>query len=77
MDNLLQYDGNVIDIDVLDGGSLSGGTKFTPGETLILDENNVLNVRVTDNIEEGNRLPVSSQAVHVQIGNIETLLKTL
>lgn len=52
------------------------GTNFTTDETLTL-ENGVLSVNRAFNVEADNTLPVTSAAVHVEVGNIDALLKTI
>lgn len=39
--------------------------------------NGILSVNTADDAEADNTLPITSAAVHTQIGNIETLLKTI
>lgn len=52
------------------------GMKFDTDETLAL-ENGILSVNTADKVEQDNTLPVTSAAVHVTVGNIETLLGTI
>lgn len=40
-------------------------------------EGRVLSVDTTNVVEEDNTKPVTSAAVHVQLGNIEALLKSI
>lgn len=47
------------------------------GNGLIYDEAGRISVETTDSAEEDNTLPISSAAVHVQLGNINSLLKTI
>ena len=49
---------------------------FKTDETLTL-ENGILSVNTADAAEADNTLPITSAAVHTQIGNIEVLLKTV
>lgn len=44
------------------------------GDTLFFDDDGRLQVKVTNEIEEDNTLPVTSAAVAVEIGNIDVLL---
>lgn len=61
------------------GGSSgsSGGISFTTDETLTLSENNVLSVNTAKDAEADNTLPITSAAVHTEIGNIDVLLQTI
>lgn len=52
------------------------GTIFEIGDGLKL-ENNVLSVDTADKVEQDNTKPVTSAAVHMEIGNIETLLQRI
>lgn len=52
------------------------GMKFETDETLAL-ENGILSVNTADKVEQDNTLPITSAAVHVTVGNIETLLGTI
>lgn len=54
-----------------------GSMDYELGESLVVDDNNVLSVRTTDEIEEGNMLPVTSNAVYKSLGNIETKLESI
>lgn len=53
-----------------------GGTSFITDETLILKDG-VLSVNTAKDVEKDNTLPITSAAVHVEIGNIDALLKTI
>lgn len=53
-----------------------GGVDFTTDETLTLKDG-VLKVNTTNNVSGDNTLPITSAAVHTQIGNIEALLGTI
>ena len=56
----------------------SGGTNLYIDEhTLKLTEDGKLSVNTADTVEKDNTLPVTSAAVHTQIGNIETILQTI
>ena len=46
-------------------------------ETLHFDENGVLGVNTTDEVEADNTLPMTSAGVYTQLGNIEILLGTI
>ena len=52
------------------------GMKFETDETLTL-EDGILSVNTADKVEQDNTLPITSAAVHVTVGNIETLLGTI
>ena len=53
-----------------------GGVYFETDETLSLKDG-VLSVNTADVAEKDNTLPITSAAVHTQIGNIEVLLRTI
>ena len=53
-----------------------GSMDYELGESLVV-EDGVLSVKTTDDIEEGNMLPVSSNAVYKSLGNIETKLESI
>ena len=53
-----------------------GGINFKPDETLSLKDG-ILSVNTADVAEADNTLPITSAAVHTQIGNIEMLLQTI
>lgn len=56
----------------------SAGVDFTTDETLTLDpETKVLSVNTAKAAEKDNTLPITSAAVHTEIGNIEVLLAAL
>jgi hypothetical protein len=52
------------------------GQSIITDDTLILDDG-VLKVNITNEIAADNTLPISSAAVHAQLGNIETLLAAI
>lgn len=52
-------------------------TQFTTDNSLILSEDKVLSVNVTNEASGDNTLPISSSAVHTIVGNIEVLLNTI
>ena len=47
------------------------------GQNLKIDENGVLSVDTASSVEQDNTKPVTSGAVHAEIGNIEVLLAAL
>ena len=53
-----------------------GSMDYELGESLVV-EDGVLSVKTTDDIEEGNMLPVSSNAVYKSLGNIENKLESI
>ena len=53
------------------------GFTFSTDSTLTLDENNVLRVNTTNEIEAGNMMPVTSHAVYQKIGVIDDLLEDI
>lgn len=62
----------------ISGGSGGGGIAYNIGHGLVLDEDtNTLMVDTAAEVEADNTLPVTSAAVHTQIGNIEVLLATI
>lgn len=63
--------------DYLTKNPPSGGTVFQPDNETLLLENGVLRVNTADVAEEDNTRPITSAAVATQVGNIETLLKTI
>lgn len=54
----------------------TAGVEIKTDDTLSF-VNGVLSVNTADNAEANNSLPITSAAVHTQIGNIETILKTI
>lgn len=62
-------------------GDVPFATKTTAGKVIIgenlLVENGVVSVDVANEASEDNTKPITSAAVAVQIGNIETILKTI
>lgn len=58
------------------GGGGSGGIPYRIGEGLKVNSG-VLSVDTADVVEQDNTKPVTSAAVHVEIGNIEVLLAAL
>lgn len=57
--------------------SSQGNKEILIGKTLKYDGVGRLEVNVTNNIEKGNVLPVSSSAVAIEIGNIDVLLSAI
>ena len=53
------------------------GVKFTTDATLHLSNDGVLSVNTANVVEKDNTLPVTSAAVHVEVGNINALLETI
>lgn len=60
----------------LGGAAGGGGVPYQIGAGLKVQEN-VLMVDTADKVEQDNTRPVTSAAVHVEIGNIEALLAAL
>lgn len=62
-----------------DGGSGGGGGgEYVIGDGLKLDEEtNTLSVDTATSVEEDNTKPITSAAVFVTVGNIETILGTI
>lgn len=62
-------------------GDIPFATKEIAGKVIIgenlLVENGVVSVDVANEASEDNTKPITSAAVAVQIGNIETILKTI
>ena len=52
-------------------------TGFTTDDTLTLSEEGVLSVNRAFAVEADNTLPITSAAVHTEIGNIDVLLQTI
>lgn len=67
------------DIEAYTSGSVAGDTAVitVDGTTVILSEDNVLSVNVTDTVTEGSKQPITSGAVYETIGNINTLLSEI
>lgn len=61
----------------LDENPVDVGVKFTTDATLNLSEDGVLSVNTANVVEKDNTLPVTSAAVHVEVGNINALLETI
>ena len=60
----------------LEENPVGGGADFTPGNALEMT-NGVLDVQTTDQMEEGNTLPITSAGVYTVVGNINALLDTI
>ena len=58
-------------------GRAVGTDVVIDGHTLKMDDKGVLSVNTADTVEKDNTLPVTSAAVHTQIGNIDILLQTI
>lgn len=65
-----------IPLSRVEGGGGGGGMP-TINETLIIDEEGDLGVNTTDQVQENNRLPITSAAVYATVGNINALLETI
>lgn len=65
-----------IPLSRVEGGGGGGGMP-TINETLIIDAEGDLGVNTTDQVEENNRLPITSAAVYTTVGNINALLETI
>lgn len=65
-----------IPLSRMEGGG-SGGGMPTINETLVIDAEGDLGVNTTDQVEENNRLPITSAAVYTTVGNINALLETI
>ena len=63
------------DVIPVASSTILGGIKV--GENLKIDENGVLSVDTATVVEQDNTKPVTSAAVHVQLGNVEALLSAL
>ena len=65
-------------VRTVDGDDGDSCLAYRFGEGLLYDEmRNTVSVDTADRIEAGNQRPVTSNAVYVEVGNIEALLKTL
>ena len=67
-------------LNALDGATHATTEKFgliKVGENLKITEDGVLSVDTADAVEQDNTKPITSAAVHVEIGNIEVLLAAL
>lgn len=49
---------------------------YEPGENISI-EDNIISVLTADEAEQDNTKPITSAAVHMQIGNIQVLLETI
>lgn len=58
-------------------GRTAGSNINIDGHTLKMNDKGVLSVNTANKVEEDNTLPVTSAAVHTQIGNIDILLQTI
>lgn len=67
--------GGFVDSGVTAVGGVSPST-FTTDETLSLTDG-VLSVNRVDDVEAGNTLPITSNAVHTTVGNIDSILETI
>lgn len=64
--------------DYLKENPIESGVNFTTDKTLVLDpDTKILRVNTANAAEQDNTLPITSAAVHTQIGNIEVLLQTI
>lgn len=54
----------------------NAGVSFETDETLTL-ANGILSVNCAGSVEEDNTLPVTSAAVHTEIGNIDAILQSI
>ena len=54
----------------------SEGSKYEAGNNISI-ENNIISVLTADSAEQDNTKPITSAAVHTQIGNIQVLLETI
>lgn len=52
------------------------GASYEAGENISI-ENNIISVLTADEAEEDNTRPITSAAVHTQLGNIQALLETI
>ena len=52
-------------------------TDIKTDETLCFDEDGVLGVNTTNDMEQDNTLPITSAGLFAAVGNIEALLKTI
>ena len=58
-----------------DGDTVSPGFEIDINTLTLL--NNMLSVNTTDNAESGNGQPITSNGVHIIVGNIHSLLEVL
>lgn len=65
----------VADIDIT-LPTKDGGATYEAGENISI-ENNIISVLTADEAEEDNTRPITSAAVHTQLGNIQALLETI
>lgn len=67
-------EGDYSDLPIASDTTL-GGVKV--GSNLKITEDGMLSVITTNEVEQDNTLPITSSAVHVEVGNINTLLSTI
>lgn len=72
----VEYNGKGLDETIQDLEKRPTGSGYTIGEGLKL-EGNTLSVNTTNEVEQDNTLPITSSAVHMTVGNINELLKTI
>lgn len=63
--------------DYLQEHPVEGGVNFTTDATLVMNDDGVLSVNTTNDMEQDNTLPITSAGVYATVGNIEALLKTI
>lgn len=72
----IKQDGRWVAVPIILGESEDIG--FTTDKTLTLNPaTRVLSVNTATKVEKDNTLPVTSAAVHVEVGNITALLETI
>lgn len=72
----MQYGGKKAATDSVATGSVSVTASLETDETLSFT-NGVLGVNTAKDVGANNTLPITAAAVYTEIGNIETILKTI
>lgn len=65
----------VADVDITIPNK-EGGVTYEAGENILI-KNNRISVLTADEAEQDNTRPITSAAVHTQLGNIQALLETI
>lgn len=77
LDDLTTKDKSTL-VAAINEAARSGGGGYIIGDGLKLDpESNTLSVDTADKVEKDNTKPVTSAAVHTEVGNINALLATI
>lgn len=72
----MQYGGKKTEKGTSTAGSISVAASLQTDETLNFTDG-VLSVNTAKEVAANNTLPITAAAVYTEVGNIETLLKTI